>query len=249
MDRRPARVVVEVHIHVRLARPSGRQPFHPGPQALGPVPGPRLRCALVQPQVPPVRGAPQRSHRRLAPVRPRQRRAPVREDLPHLVRPAGFVAHLDRHPQPGRPDTAEFSQRLVQQPRVAPPRRRQLQQDRPERVPEPGRRTQEPAHGLGRVLQPPDVGQVAARLDRHHEIRRSPLRPRRERLPRRQPVERVVVLHRGELLRVELQPSALRNPRRIQHAPPVPVLPPRRPDQPRHSVFRPVNVGAGPCVP
>ena len=235
MDRRPARVVVEVDVHVLPARPLRRQPLLPGPQLRAAVPGPRLRRSLVQPQVPPAGRPPQRPRGRPAPVRPHQRGLPAGEDLPHLVRPAGLVPHLHRDPQPGRPGPAEFGQRLVQQSRVTFPRRRQLQQDRPQRGPQPGRRAHQPAHRLGRFLQPPDVRQVPAGLDRHHEPGRGPLRPRRERLPRRQPVERVVVLHGGELFRVELQPPPLRNARRVQHPPPVPVLPSRRPDQPRHA--------------
>src|SRR5205807_7316120 len=59
-------------------------------------------------------------------------------------------------------------------------------------------------------------------------IVRRPLPPLHERLPGRQPVERVVHLDRGELLRVVLQPPRLRGTGRVEALPPVLVLPTRR---------------------
>src|SRR5215471_18884700 len=78
------------------------------------------------------------------------------------------------------------------------------------------------------------MGQVAARLDRHDKAVRRLGPPRGERVRGGEPVERAVVLDRAIPARVVLQPVALREARRVEHAPPVAVLPARGTDPNRH---------------
>src|SRR5215468_435583 len=80
------------------------------------------------------------------------------------------------------------------------------------------------------------MGEVAAGLDGHHEAGADPVPPAGEGLPWRQPVEGPVVLDRGELARVVLQPAPLRHVGRVERAAPVPVLPARSTDQNAHSL-------------
>src|SRR5512142_2144964 len=202
----------------------------------------------MESQVAPRRGAPQRRDRAAATVGPAQRRVMRGQHLPYLVRPPGLVPRLHRDPERGpaqggrrRP---ELRQAGVQRARVGLQRRRQLEQDRPELGPQPGRRAEQPGHRLSRVAQPAHVGQVPAGLDRHDEVARGPLPPGGERLPRRQPVEAVVVLHRQVAGGVVLEPQALGHALRIQPAPPVAVLPARRPDQHRHRRYLPAGAGS-----
>src|SRR5215471_5322231 len=78
------------------------------------------------------------------------------------------------------------------------------------------------------------MGQVAARLDRHDKAVRRLGPPRGERVRGGEAVERAVVLDRAIPARVVLQPVALREARRVEHAPPVAVLPARGTDPNRH---------------
>src|SRR5258708_16731021 len=79
------------------------------------------------------------------------------------------------------------------------------------------------------------MGEVAVRLERHHEALRGPGAPVGEGLRAWQPVERAVVLDRGVPARVGLQPAALRHAGRIQHAPPVAGLPAGSTPENKHS--------------
>src|SRR5208283_5322435 len=225
-----ALVVVEVDVHVYaldLLGPGRRDPVRPGSQRRLAIARPSGAVALVEPQVAPVGRPPQRGDRGSPPVRPAQRRVSGGQDVPHVAAPPRLVPGVDRDADLRR----ELAQAVSEQPRVGPQVRRQLQQHWPESVTEPGGRVEQPAHRLGRVAQPPHVGEVAAGLDRHHEAVADPLPPAREGLPRRQPVKGPVVLDRGELARVVLQPAVLRDVGRVERAPPVPVLPARGPDQ------------------
>src|SRR5205823_1315802 len=77
------------------------------------------------------------------------------------------------------------------------------------------------------VAQTHDVRQVAADLDGEEEVRRRLLDPACDRARTRQPVEGVVQLDGVEVLRVEAQPLARSEPRRIEDAvSPVGVVPP-----------------------
>src|SRR6516164_586615 len=78
------------------------------------------------------------------------------------------------------------------------------------------------------------MGQVTARLDRHDKAVRRLGPPPGECVRSGEPVERAVVLDRAIPDRVVLQPVALREARRVQHAPPVAVLPARGTDQNGH---------------
>jgi hypothetical protein len=199
----------------------------------------------VEPQVAPGRGAPQRRDRAPAPVGPAQRGVVRGQDAPDLVGPPGLVPGLDRDPRSllarRRGRRPELLQAGVQQVRVSLQRRRQLEQDRPELWPQARRRAEQPGHRPGRVAQPAHVGEVPAGLDRHDEVAGSPLPPALECLPRRQPVEAVVVLHGQVLLSVVLQPPALGDSRRVEPAPPVAVLPAGRPDLHRHARYLPAG--------
>ena len=139
---------------------------------------------------------------------------------------------LDRDPDGGR----ELGQALAQQPRLGPQVRRELQQHRPELAGKPVRRGHQPAHRVGRLAQPPHVGEIAAGLHGHDEVGGHPLPPAREDLPRGQPVKGAVVLHGGEVPGVVLEPAPLRHTGRVEDATPVPVLPARRPG---HNAHRP----------
>src|SRR6516165_3938760 len=119
--------------------------------------------------------------------------------------------------------------------------RRQLQQYRPQPLAEAAGRGHQPLHRLRRVPQPLDVGQVPARLDRHHEIVRGPRPPAREHVPRGQPVEGAVVLDRGVLAGVMLQPAVLGQLRWVEQAAPVAVLPAGGPHEDGHGRYLPAG--------
>src|ERR1700722_5412373 len=136
--RRTVLVVVEVGVHLAVPRYPVRPPAE---RAVG-IARPRVAVALVEPQVLPVGGAPQRRlggpaavrdpralpgggpprRRRGGPaaVRPAQRRVRRREHLAHLVGPPRFVSWLDRDPHGRR----ELPQAVPQQVRARPPRPR-----------------------------------------------------------------------------------------------------------------------------
>jgi hypothetical protein len=104
-------------------------------------------------------------------------------------------------------------------------RRRELEQDGPQLG--PGDREHVP-HGHDRLLtvpQPTDVGEVAIRLEREHEVLRDCGRPTPDVIRARQPVEGRVHLDRPEPAGVVGEPLRGRQPRGIEAHPPVPVLP------------------------
>src|ERR1700728_2875656 len=83
------------------------------------------------------------------------------------------------------------------------------------------------------------MGEVPAGLDRHDEVVGGPLPPALECLPRRQPVEAVVVLHGLVALGVLLEPAALGHFLRVEATSPVAILPAGRSDQHRHGRYLP----------
>ena len=115
----------------------------------------------------------------------------------------------------------------------------------PSLSPSPSARGQEPGHRLGRLAQPPDVGEVAAGLDREHEPGRGLRRPTPRSRPVGQAVERAVHLDRGELAARSARASAAGQPGRVERAAPVRVLPARGTD-PRH-VTDPMHFGQEPA--
>ncbi len=226
----PPGIVVEVDERVLAGVPGVGDPFGPGPQRTVAIVRPRIRPALVQPQVAPVGGAPQRGDRPAQSIGPAQRGAMLGEYGTHLVGPPRVVPRFDRHPH-GRREAAET---LREQRRVATERRRELEQHGAQPITQPGRAVEQPGHRFGRLTQPPDVGEVPAGLHGHHEVGRGPAAPLREHLPTRQPVEGVVHLDRAEPGRVVLEPEPLGNAGRIEPAAPVGVLPTGRADLERH---------------
>src|SRR3569833_2777597 len=99
---------------------------------------------------------------------------------------------------------------------------------------------------LGDVLQALDVRDVAADLDREEKVVRRLLRPARDRLAAWEAIERRVDLDRVEVLRVEAQPRAGREPRRVEDAvPPVGVVPAGAADPQRVSAFASVVHSSG----
>src|SRR5262245_1488843 len=106
--RRTALVVVEVG--VRLVE--HRQPPRPRPQSRPAVRRPGRGGALVQPQIPPAGGLPQRRDRAGAAVRPGQSRGTFLERPAYVVGPPRVVPRLDRNP--GR--RGELRQAGVEQP-------------------------------------------------------------------------------------------------------------------------------------
>jgi hypothetical protein len=152
------------------------------------------------------------------------------EQVADLVVEPALVPGLDRDPHRGR----ERAQGLVQRRRVGLQGRRELEQHRAELAAEPAGALQQAADRLLGVAQAPDVGEVAAGLDRHHEVGRGAVRPALEGRRLGQPVEGVVGLDGGEPVGVVLQPAGLGEPVRVEPAAPVPVLPARRPDQHGH---------------
>jgi AcrR family transcriptional regulator len=225
-----ALIVVEVHIGVAAAREYRPDPLSPGPQRLAPVHRARAGRALMAPQVDEPGGAPQRRHWPAEPVSPAQRGAAGLQHLADLGRPPGRMPELSRHLHPGR----ETAQTAIEQHRVGPKGRRELQQYWPELVAQPASRVEQPGDRFLRLGQPLDVGEVAACLHRHHERRRRRITPRLERTAGRQPVEGRIGFHRVEPLGVGGQPAPLWQARRIQHATPVGVLPSRCSDPQRH---------------
>ena len=173
-------VVVEIHVHLAVGGPAGRDPVGPG-ASVAAVARPRLRIALVQPQVAPAGRPPQRRERRSFAVRPAQRRVPRRVSTSRTS-----SVHQDScraRPRPG--SRRELAQALAQQFRRGPQVRRKLQQHRPEPAAEAGGRRQQPADRLGRVAQPPHVGEVTAGLHGHDEVAGHPLAPGWRRPPAR----------------------------------------------------------------
>jgi len=126
---------------------------------------------------------------------------------------------------PHQGELREFAQAPVQRARVGGQGGRQLEQHRAKPVTEPGGRAQQARDGLGRITQPPDVGEVAAGLDGHDEALGRPGPPAGKGFPAWQSVEGAVVLDRGVLAGVVLQPAALRQAGSVEHTPPVAVLP------------------------
>ncbi len=232
-DRGTARIVVEVDVRRLVRAEDVGQPAHPGPQRGAAVAGPGPCPPLVQPQVAEVGGAPARGDRAAQSVRPHQRGPTPFQHRPGGVGPPGGVPGLDRDPHLRR----EQSQRRVQRLDVRPQVRRELQQHRAEPVAERGGAAEEPGHRLRRVAQPLDVGEVAAHLHRHAEIRRGPRPPGGERVPLGQPVEGVVDLDGGEPGGEVLQPEPLRQTLRVETTPPVPVLPAGRAHHDHHPIL------------
>ena len=141
VDRRGAAgVVVEVDEDVLVGRPGGGQPVGPELQRLRAV-APVLE-AVVEAQVAPVGGPPERRDRLLVAVGPAQRRAVALQQRADLVGPPALVPRLDGDPGAGR----ELRQALAEQVGVGLQRRRQLQQDRVE----PVLRARPPAPSAGR---------------------------------------------------------------------------------------------------
>ena len=155
IDRGAPGVVVEVDEDVLVRRPGGREAVGPELQRLRPVApvleavcgsagSPSRWCATAAPPAAP-RGRPS-----TAPRRTLQQGA-------DLVGPPGLVPRLDGHPDAG----GELRQALAEQVGVGLQRGRELQQDRVELVPEPGRAPQQPADRLLGLAQPLDVRQEA----------------------------------------------------------------------------------------
>src|SRR5687768_5232393 len=103
------------------------------------------------------------------------------------------------------------------------PSRRQLVQNRAEPVTQVPRSSPEPLERLLRIAQPPNVGQVSARLDGEPEARRHAPSPTLEHCCLWQPIERVVELDSVEIGDVALQPSVLRKAGRVEAPGPMPV--------------------------
>jgi len=227
--RAAAGVVVEEHEDGRRPAPPVGQPPGPAVQGRAPVAGCRRGAPLVEAEVGPVGGAPDRR----GPPRgvcQAERGTPPGQQLAHLAGEPARMAQLDRDPHPGR----EAAQGGVERGRVGGQVRGELQQHRPELRPEVSRVAEEAPHRLLGLAQAADMGQVPARLDRDHEVVRGPRRPGRKRMRLGQAVEGVVGLDHREPGRVVLEPGPLGQPLRVEAATPVAVLPARRADQDRH---------------
>src|SRR5512133_228818 len=119
------------------------------------------------------------------------------------------------------------------QPLVVPlERRRQLPEHRPEprRAPERLDALVEAPDAAFEVRQPPDVRQVAARLDREHEAGRRVSDPALDRRDVGEPVEGRVELDGVEELCVVLEPALRGESFRVDALAPVGVVPARAPD-------------------
>ncbi len=234
-----AGVVVEVDEHVLLVGPGLGQPVGPRLQRVEAIP-PAVAPG-VQSQVPPVGRAPQRRDRLLGAVGPAERRAVSLQQVTDVIGPPAGVPRFDGDAAAGR----ELGQAEAEQLGVGAQRGRQLQQDGVEPVAQPGRAVDQPRH---RLAQPLDVGEGPAGLDRPPVVLRGAGTPGLERGALGQPVEGGVAVHRGEVLRVVLQPQPLRQPLRVEPAAPVAVLPSRRPDEHRHARGRsPVDAVRAGC--
>ena len=88
-------VVVEEGEHVRVFRPGFGYPLHPAVQCTLAISRPWLRRALVETQVAPVSGTPQRADRAAAPVCPAQRGVVPGQQGADLVGPPRVVSAFD----------------------------------------------------------------------------------------------------------------------------------------------------------
>jgi hypothetical protein len=129
------------------------------------------------------------------------------QEIVDVGREPALVAELEAVP-PAWQRLERIRQPLV----VAMEVRRQLPEDRAE-LRRPDERLDplvEPFDPAAEVGEPPQVREVAARLDREREARRRLLDPARDGLAPREPVEGRVDLDRVEERRVVLQPPGLR---------------------------------------
>ena len=118
---------------------------------------------------------------------------------------------------------------------VALEARRQLIEHRAETRTEAAGPLEQPRDRLLGIGEPLQVGEIAARLDRHDEPVGRLCLPARERLARRQAIERRVRLDGVEVREIEGEPLRGREPGRVEPAAPALVVPARAPDaQPRH---------------
>src|ERR1700733_12935547 len=88
------------------------------------------------------------------------------------------------------------------------------------------------------------MGKIPAGLDRQDKVAGGAPPPGSEFLPRRQPVKTVVVLYGQVMGGVVLKPQTLGYALGVKTAPPLTVLPARRPDQHWHRPYLPTGPGS-----
>src|SRR5207244_11608036 len=117
--------------------------------------GPGPACgARVEPHVEPTAGDAVRYSRAWT-VGQHERGARRIDHVEHVLDEPRRIAELERHPNPRRGDSNEPAEPVE----VCAEARRQLHQKGSELAPETLGAGQEELHGLGTVLEPPDVGE------------------------------------------------------------------------------------------
>jgi hypothetical protein len=155
------------------------------------------------------------------------------ERVQHVIVHPARVTELERRPHAAGQPNEHVSQELG----VAGQRGRQLEQHGSQGAPELTRPLPESRDRIRRIPQAPNVGEVAAHLDREHEPRGHLRRPRREGVRRRKPVERGVDLDRRHASAEVREPRSLGQALGVDVLTPVAVDPAARPDEHRPSPF------------
>src|SRR5256714_279639 len=193
---------------------------------LGPLLEILLLVALVaQPHVAEVGGRDERGMPLLR-VRHAQRGVGGAQRRVHVVREPGLVAELPGAAQVG----GELREQVVQPVQILLEVGGELKQHRPELGPELARRLDEVAERVVHVLEPRDMGDALRRLEHERESGGRRLVPSRHGLRVRHPIERVVHLDGGEVLRVVLEHLGLGGLGRIERPLPLGKIVARRAD-------------------
>src|SRR5919202_4287406 len=236
-------VVVEVDEALGLA-PDVEQARRPLAQlAVGVVAAPSA-VAVVEAHERPAGGEDERLPRALGVVAVREGDVVPAQQLVDLVAEPARVAELEAV-APGRQAVEGGGEHVV----VALEPLRQLPQDRPKL----GRADQrldalvEAPDALVDVAQLLHVDEVAARLEREHELRRRLLDPSGDRVATGEAVKGRVYLDGVELRRVVLEPPRLGQPLGVEQPAPAAVLPAAAPDA--HRLRRRGSGGRGHSAP
>src|SRR5487761_1246028 len=238
-DRGAAGVVVEEGEGLGAGAPQRAQAIRPVFEH-GVRVGPSRPAAPMESQVTPFRGGPLGLLGLPVAIGEAEGGIAVAEHLGDLVPEPRGVAHLD-----GDADASRHRRQRVAQPRrLGLEVRRELEQHRAHPIAEAGGTAEKGLDRVAHLSQPPDVADIPGELEGKEEPRRHTLPPLGEDILGGEAVEGVVDLHASEGRRVVLEPQPLRQPLRVDAAPPVAVLPPGGADPDGHGALAWTRQGA-----